>query len=126
MFYPVAPVLLILLLRADWSGLTGSSLYMIGLLLIVAGLVWMILMSYRLLLLDLNHWKYTRNKTLLFDPADYSLIVQTSDRTISIREEDIDSIEYYYSDIRFFGGHFYYRLKLMNGDEVVFTNSSKG
>ncbi|WP_247235801.1 hypothetical protein [Telluribacter sp. SYSU D00476] len=126
MFYPVGPILLILLLRANWSGLTGSPLYLVGLVVIIAGLVWMSLMSYRLLLLDLNHWKYTRDKTLLFDPADYSLTVQTPDRTISIRQEDIAAIEYYYSDIRFFGSHFYYRLKLMNDDEVVLTSSSKG
>ncbi|GAB3181294.1 hypothetical protein [Telluribacter humicola] len=124
--YPIGPVLLILLLRADWSDLTQSPLYLVGLVVIIAGLVWMSLMSYRLLLLDINHWKYTRDKTLIFDPTDYSLAVQTSARTLSIRQADIASIEYYYSNIRLFGSYSYYRLKLMNDEELILSSRSKG
>lgn len=124
-FYLGFPLILYLLVRTALLNLIGEPLYIV--LFVFSILVFLYLHgAYRLLCLDMNYWEHTREKTLFFDPVDYSITVVAPNRTLHIKQGDVLLIESYYSDIRPYTTYNYYRLKLNNDDEIILTNRSKG
>ena len=72
--YLAFPLMLYLLVRTALLNLTSESLYIA--ILVFSILVFLYLYgAYRLLCLDMNYWKHTREKTLSFDPVDFSITV---------------------------------------------------
>ncbi len=77
------------------------------------------------LILNLNHWKYTRDRVLYFDPEARTLTVQTSQDEHLIGEGDIERVEVFATENER-NYQAYYRLKLSDGRELIITEKTKG
>jgi hypothetical protein len=94
----------------------------------LVGLVGLLLIGFFLhnLLLDLNYWQHTRNKTLHFYPDRRTVTLETPERTYELRREDVLGLESYSNHRHSRNVYMYYRLKLANGEELIFTDRSAG
>jgi hypothetical protein len=76
------------------------------------------------LILDINHWKYTRNVTLETNPATYELDLRFEDQTLTIREGDLEKIVVASNEGKIRFTYFTYYLK--NGDHFILSDRMPG
>lgn len=75
--------------------------------------------------INLNYWKYTKDRVLKFEPETRTLTVQTSEEKFVIGEGDIKRIDVF-SNESVEGYYGYYVLILRDGRELIITDKTKG
>ena len=77
------------------------------------------------LILDLNYWKYTKDRILAFDPESRTLTVQTDEDEYMIGESDVEQVDVF-SNENYRNLREYYVFKLRDGRELIITDKTKG
>ncbi|MPR33830.1 hypothetical protein [Salmonirosea aquatica] len=78
-----------------------------------------------ILLLNVNYWKYTKDRILTFDPEARVLTVQTDEDEYVLSENDIEMVDVFSNEgYRFI--YSYFRFTLRDGRALIITDKTKG
>lgn len=72
----------------------------------------------------LNHWPYVRDVVIVTSPVDHSVSITFRDRELTLRENDIESVETVLSTSRM--NYYYSTYYLSNGDRFVLSSRLPG
>lgn len=74
--------------------------------------------------LQLNHWPYVRDVIIRTNPSDHALEITFSDRSLTVREGDIERIHAVHGKARISYGYWIYYLN--NGDRFIMSSQMPG
>lgn len=99
------------------------NLFLSRLLIFGFGLA-MLAVCFLYLTLDINYWKYTRDIILETNPVDHELNLHFPDRTVILRDGDIEKVLITSNEVKMRFSYMTYFLK--NGDQFILSDKMPG